>query len=1004
MLILFILLSQLSFLSFFIGHVYADGEEYDYVDQTSNVDGVADIGTHSNFTAMKYGPDGIYDTLTEADYGSYATITYVGAGAKASGTGAVTPALPTGWQANDIFLLFCETANQAVTAPTGWTEVASSPQGTGTAGGTSSTRLTVFWRRATSSETAPTIADPGDHICAGILAFRNVVETGNPWDVTAGDVLTTASTSVTIPGATTTVPGCMVVVAVATGPDTTTAQCSGWTNPNLQNLQELVDYYTNSGNGGGFGVAAGTMTNAGNYGSTTATVATSFVQGRISIALKPKWIPNYQLDLEVQWVNANYTRTNEYLCIRTGTLNSENLQVDVWTGSSWTTVITALTANAWNNVSVSTYLTSSTFTIRFKGTVETNDATQSSWQIDCALLHTWSAASYARTADQTLSISPSPSRQSAYNRAAFQPLQILLTASRLLSLTRIAGQLVNIILSTTRQTSYTRTTSQPLTFITETNLQKIIARYTSQTLTILTESSRSQSLSRVIGAAVTTSFSTSRQTSYNRLTAQALTLIQVAARQLTQLRTANQPVAILTQAARFTSYQRASSTPLSIIADALRITSASRTANQQLTILLSTSRYSTYSRTTIQPLNLFTTSTLYKIVGRTATQALTILTQATRQLSLNRVSQQPLNILLSTTRQLFYSRPANQNFPVLAETTRLAYYHRASLTSISIIANALRTLSTLRNASLQLTILTEASRTIAYSRTPLQALSILTGTARQLTLHRSPTQALTILTAASRSQTLQRTAGQTIVMLLSTIRQATYTRQINQPINFLTTSSLVKLGGVIQRYVSQALTILTQATRQQTLNRTVPQPLNILLSISRQAFYSRTAEVLLQINMQTAIRIIIYLPPAPSPAPAPMPMPSIQLDLIIQTAHITRLWWQKTTTLEVLVINKGTVATDVTFEYAILADQNTTIIAQGTQTVFISGLDKKTVYISIPTPPDGKYTIQFRTTQPVTVEAKSIVTVETPIYGQPEFTIAIIFLIAFAFFIIKKRR
>jgi hypothetical protein len=371
--------------------VFAQGTNIeDYVDQISNVDGSPDKGSHSNFDYMK-ATDNNYDTLTEGDYGSYATITYVGAGAKASGTGAVTPALPTGWQANDIFLLFCETANEAVTAPTGWTEVASSPQGTGTAGGTSATRLTVFWRRATSSETAPTIADPGDHICAGILAFRNVVETGNPWDVTVGDVLTTASTSVTIPGATTTVPGCMVVVAVATGPDTTTAQCSGWTNTNLQNLQELVDYYTNSGNGGGFGVAAGTMTNAGNYGSTTATVATSFVQGRISIALKPKWIPNYQLDLEVQWINVDYNQQNEYLCIKTGTLNDESLKVDVWTGSSWVNVIASLTANSWNNVSVSTYLTSSTFTIRFVGATESGDTVQSSWQVDSALLHLWTS-------------------------------------------------------------------------------------------------------------------------------------------------------------------------------------------------------------------------------------------------------------------------------------------------------------------------------------------------------------------------------------------------------------------------------------------------------------------------------------------------------------------------------------------------------------------------------------------------------------------------------------
>ncbi|MEM2144901.1 MAG: DUF2341 domain-containing protein, partial [Candidatus Jordarchaeaceae archaeon] len=38
----------------------------DYVDNnTSDVDSFADIGTHGNFTAQQYGPDSIYDTLTE---------------------------------------------------------------------------------------------------------------------------------------------------------------------------------------------------------------------------------------------------------------------------------------------------------------------------------------------------------------------------------------------------------------------------------------------------------------------------------------------------------------------------------------------------------------------------------------------------------------------------------------------------------------------------------------------------------------------------------------------------------------------------------------------------------------------------------------------------------------------------------------------------------------------------------------------------------------------------
>ena len=71
---------------------------------------------------------------------------------------------------------------------------------------------------------------------------------------------------------------------------------------------------------------------------------------------------------------------------------SEDLQVEAWDGSSWHTVIPALTAG-WNNVSVKTYLDSNEFTIRFKDT-EDIDTTQDSWGIDCALLSLLSNPNY----------------------------------------------------------------------------------------------------------------------------------------------------------------------------------------------------------------------------------------------------------------------------------------------------------------------------------------------------------------------------------------------------------------------------------------------------------------------------------------------------------------------------------------------------------------------------------------------------------------------------------
>ena len=63
-----------------------------------------------------------------------------------------------------------------------------------------------------------------------------------------------------------------------------------------------------------------------------------------------------------------------------------NLGVDVWDGSSWHNVIAAL-SSGWNNVSVSSYLTSSSLAIRF--IYPSTDLVQASWSIDVALLHSW---------------------------------------------------------------------------------------------------------------------------------------------------------------------------------------------------------------------------------------------------------------------------------------------------------------------------------------------------------------------------------------------------------------------------------------------------------------------------------------------------------------------------------------------------------------------------------------------------------------------------------------
>jgi hypothetical protein len=96
---------------------------------------------------------------------------------------------------------------------------------------------------------------------------------------------------------------------------------------------------------------------------------------------------SYQLDIEEQFINVNYTDPNQDLCIKASSLGSEPLRIDAWTGSTWVNIasLTGL-VNGWKNVSVASYLTSSNFTFRFKGSSEALDSIQDSWKIDSVLL------------------------------------------------------------------------------------------------------------------------------------------------------------------------------------------------------------------------------------------------------------------------------------------------------------------------------------------------------------------------------------------------------------------------------------------------------------------------------------------------------------------------------------------------------------------------------------------------------------------------------------------
>jgi len=210
--------------------------------------------------------------------------TVVAVGAVALGTANITPGLPTGWAQDDIFVLAVESENQLVNPPTGYAILNSGTVivSTGTV-----TRLTVFWKRATASEVAPTVTDPGNHAIGRIIAVWGCVTSGNPWNITATATELVSDTSVSIPGATTTAADCLILAVFTTGTDvTSTVHATGWANASLANVVERMDNWTASGLGGGLGMASGEKATAGAYSATTATIVTANFKALMSIALQ----------------------------------------------------------------------------------------------------------------------------------------------------------------------------------------------------------------------------------------------------------------------------------------------------------------------------------------------------------------------------------------------------------------------------------------------------------------------------------------------------------------------------------------------------------------------------------------------------------------------------------------------------------------------------------------------------------------------------------------------
>lgn len=225
--------------------------------------------------------------VTVSEWLTEAFIPYIAhVGAAVSGTGNISPTVPSPHFAGDmIFMPVESTGGQAANLGTanGFSASPESPVSTGTT--TNGTRLTVYEKiAASSSESGPTVTDPGDHAFCRPFIVRGV-DTSAPYDDTATSTKGSASTSASAPSVTTTGADRLILNIIARSDDLAGAGFSGASNAGVEGLIKYLDDGTTSGNGGGYAVFGSRKATAGATGSLSATV-TSSINASWTAALK----------------------------------------------------------------------------------------------------------------------------------------------------------------------------------------------------------------------------------------------------------------------------------------------------------------------------------------------------------------------------------------------------------------------------------------------------------------------------------------------------------------------------------------------------------------------------------------------------------------------------------------------------------------------------------------------------------------------------------------------
>ncbi len=408
------------------------GPSLHYINSISNVDNSQDKGTHNIFANQQNGPDSIFDTLTEEDFGSgltnviqYPTSSSSNVDAKeddgtesnfdnsqdivpngdfmtiqeenTGGTGGYPSVrskthssetsntdehdvyLPNNIEAGDTLLVVfvCDDNEQISWEDDDWTVIYEEDRGN------SGPTMSIAWKKADGDEDGTTIEIETGSDEESVHMSYAIQNAADP-TVLPPEASLEASGTNSNPNPASLSPsgGSNTYLWFAFYGCDDDDMASGYPSTYMDNRET---YESSSGSGTcAVGAASREYTSSSdNPGSFT---ISSEQWEAATVAIYPGASgDNYELDFEYQWISADFDETDEQVCIyvQTASQNGEHLVAYEWNGAIWE-ILGTLSSDGWNNFTTS-YITGTTYTINIIDENKVNDVSQSSWDIDCII-------------------------------------------------------------------------------------------------------------------------------------------------------------------------------------------------------------------------------------------------------------------------------------------------------------------------------------------------------------------------------------------------------------------------------------------------------------------------------------------------------------------------------------------------------------------------------------------------------------------------------------------